>query len=72
MALKESDLQLLSVDCLTGAVEPMCVLDPDNECCMDVPREEISFKDGCISKKTIDSIPKLPGNSTAKYADVEQ
>jgi hypothetical protein len=29
-----------------GAVEPICVLDPEHECCMDVPREEIVFENG--------------------------
>ncbi len=59
MTLKESDLQLRSVDCVTGAVEPICVLDPDHECCMDVLREEIPFKDGLLIKQGNSAIVSL-------------
>ena len=59
MALKESDLQLRSVDCVTGAVEPICVLDPENECCMDVPREEIPFNNGLLVKQGNSAIVSL-------------
>jgi hypothetical protein len=59
LPLEESDLKLHPIDCAKGAVEPICVLDPDHECCMDIPREEISFKNGILVKQGNSAIVSL-------------
>ncbi len=59
MPLKESDLILQPIDCGKGAVEPICILDPDHECCMDIPREEISFESGLLVKHGNSAIVSL-------------
>lgn len=59
MGLKESDLELHSVECGIGAVEPICVIDPEHECCMDIPREEIVFENGLLVKQGNSAIVSL-------------
>lgn len=59
MPLKESDLILYPINCTKGAIEPICVLDPDHECCMDIPREEIAFENGILVKQGNSAIISL-------------
>ena len=59
MPLKELDLNLYPINCTKGAIEPICVLDPDHECCMDIPREEIPFENGILVKQGNSAIVSL-------------
>lgn len=65
MPLKESDLKLHPIDCAKGAVEPICILDPGHECCMDIPREEIPFENGILVKQGNSAIVSL----TLQFSD---
>ncbi|MFW9857118.1 MAG: hypothetical protein ACFFFG_18865 [Candidatus Thorarchaeota archaeon] len=46
MPLSETDLILEPLDCKSGGREPICVMEPDDECCKGVPREVIPFENG--------------------------
>lgn len=59
MPLVESDLTLISLDCKKAAVEPICVLDPDHECCESIPRETIKFENGELIKHGNSAIVSL-------------
>ncbi len=59
MSLKESDLKLISLNCKKAAVEPICVLDPEHECCETIPREVIAFENGEMIKHGNSAIVSL-------------
>lgn len=59
MPLIESDLELQPLDCGIGGAEPICILDPDHECCKDIPREVVSFENGELIKQGNSAIVSL-------------
>jgi hypothetical protein len=40
-------------------MEPMCILDPDHPCCVEIKREVIEFKDGLVVKQGNSAIVSL-------------
>jgi hypothetical protein len=59
LPLSEIDLVLQLLDCKTGGEEPICILDPDHECCKDISREVISFENGELIKQGNSAIVSL-------------